>query len=531
MEQQTHGITYTVSQIHDPGKPTQKKFKILHIDDDESLLYLSKKIIENQDPKFIVTSVTDPKYVLENHSKFDCIISDYQMPEMNGIELAEALRKISETPFVLYTGQGSEEVAEKGFQVGIDDYLRKEMHPAHYHVLTKRILSLVQRKRAENKLIEKSKELTDMFVRSLDAIFQVDIRRGVTWFNPAFQEIYGFSKEELSKMGMGIIDCLHEDDRAQFQEDLNNLVTSKMERYTSLNRWITKQGLVVWLESNIMAIKEDGKFIGVNIIARNVTKRMQAELDLRASNWAKNERLKELTCLYYIDRLLADSDFTIHEIFQKVVDIVPSGWQYSEVSEARIIFEGEIYGSSSLGSQWSQVAEIRVNDVVKGFLEVYYLEEKPEFDEGPFLLEERELVNTLAENIGKFVEKQHLKAELRESEERYKNLIDNASDIIQSVNLDGRFVFVNKSFEDVLGYSFEEVEKMNVFDIIHSDHLEHCMELFSKVIAGETVKNIKTVFVAKDGKSVSLEGNAVPRILDGKVIATHSFFHEVRAHG
>ena len=87
MDQLGQDITYTMSQLYDPVKTTQKKFKILHIDDDENILYLSKKIIETQDPEFSVTSVSDPNYVLENHSKFDCIISDYQMPGINGIEL------------------------------------------------------------------------------------------------------------------------------------------------------------------------------------------------------------------------------------------------------------------------------------------------------------------------------------------------------------------------------------------------------------------------------------------------------------
>jgi PAS domain S-box-containing protein len=119
---------------------------------------------------------------------------------------------------------------------------------------------------------------------------------------------------------------------------------------------------------------------------------------------------------------------------------------------------------------------------------------------------------------------------LQKSEERYRNLIENAKELIQSVAPDGRFLFVNKAWRDTLGYTAEDLPKLTVFDVLHPDSLLHCREIFSKTLNGESVQNLEAVFVAKNGSRILVEGNAVPRIEGGKVIATHGFFLDCTDH-
>lgn len=116
---------------------------------------------------------------------------------------------------------------------------------------------------------------------------------------------------------------------------------------------------------------------------------------------------------------------------------------------------------------------------------------------------------------------------LDESEERYRTLIENASDLIQSVRPDGSFEFVNKAWFDKLGYSRDEMERMHIWDIIHPDSLETCMAHFQAAVQGEPIDHVTAVFVAKDGTAIPVEGDARLRMLDGQVIATHSFFRDV----
>lgn len=116
---------------------------------------------------------------------------------------------------------------------------------------------------------------------------------------------------------------------------------------------------------------------------------------------------------------------------------------------------------------------------------------------------------------------------LIESEERYRTLIENASDLIQSVRPDGTFEFVNKAWYDRLGYTPEEVANMHVWDIIHPDSFDSCMVHFEEAVKGTPLDNLGAVFMAKDGSAVPVEGDAHSRFLDGKVIATHSIFRDI----
>jgi PAS domain S-box-containing protein len=116
---------------------------------------------------------------------------------------------------------------------------------------------------------------------------------------------------------------------------------------------------------------------------------------------------------------------------------------------------------------------------------------------------------------------------LVESEERYRAVIENASDMIQSCRPDGSFEFVNRAWVEKLGYTEEDLKDLVVWDIIDPESLGHCQELFMRAIQGETVQDVLATFITKDGRKLPVEGDATSRFVDGKVIATHSFFRDI----
>ena len=101
------------------------------------------------------------------------------------------------------------------------------------------------------------------------------------------------------------------------------------------------------------------------------------------------------------------------------------------------------------------------------------------------------------------------------------------SDLVQSVDAQGRFLFVNQTWRRVLGYSEEDLAAMHVFQIIHPDSLAHCQVAFAQLFEGKPLLGAEVSFVAKDGRKVTLLGNVVPRIVDGRVVATKGFFQDV----
>jgi PAS domain S-box-containing protein len=124
-------------------------------------------------------------------------------------------------------------------------------------------------------------------------------------------------------------------------------------------------------------------------------------------------------------------------------------------------------------------------------------------------------------------DRRRVEEKVRWSEERLQDLFDNASDLIQSVSPDGDFLFVNKTWRETLGYSQTEVASLNLWDIIHPDSMAHCREIFQRVISGETVSGVEAVFVAKDGRSIVIEGNVSCRREDGKPVSTRGIFRDV----
>ncbi|HWR88911.1 MAG TPA: EAL domain-containing protein [Dissulfurispiraceae bacterium] len=116
---------------------------------------------------------------------------------------------------------------------------------------------------------------------------------------------------------------------------------------------------------------------------------------------------------------------------------------------------------------------------------------------------------------------------LKESEERYRDLFENANDLIQSVTPDGRFLYVNKAWRDTLGYSPEELENLTIFNVLSPECQPHCAEVFQRVMAGEDVGIIETEFMTKDGKRITIEGSVNCKVVNGAVVSTRGIFRNI----
>ena len=136
------------------------------------------------------------------------------------------------------------------------------------------------------------------------------------------------------------------------------------------------------------------------------------------------ERIKELNCLYDISSFRDATDFSLDAILQTVVDFIPPAIQYPEITCARLIFGGyEITTKNFKDTRWKLSREITVNNEWIGTLEVCYLEEKPELEEGPFLKESKNLINAVAESIAKIIEREEAEAEIRKHQGHIEALI------------------------------------------------------------------------------------------------------------
>lgn len=124
--------------------------RVLHVDDDDEELKFAKLFLEEADPAIHVDSILSASEALRKlrRRSYDCIISDYSMPGIDGVQFCRRTRETLSIPFIMYTGKGSEEVAAAAFDAGADDYVRKEVDPCHYRVLASRIRLIVEKYRA-----------------------------------------------------------------------------------------------------------------------------------------------------------------------------------------------------------------------------------------------------------------------------------------------------------------------------------------------------------------------------------------------
>jgi PAS domain S-box-containing protein len=177
-----------------------------------------------------------------------------------------------------------------------------------------------------------------------------------------------------------------------------------------------ERGITYWDWTLAPVTNEDGQVEGLVLSLLDVTERVRAEEVLQERTKELDERVKELNCLYGISALVEKPGVSLAEIFQGTVDLIPPAWQYPEITGARVTLEGDEFRTVhfSENATWQQSADIIVHGQPSGSVEVCYLEEKPESDEGPFLIEERSLINAIAERLGEIIKQVRAEALLRE---------------------------------------------------------------------------------------------------------------------
>jgi DNA-binding CsgD family transcriptional regulator len=131
---------------------------------------------------------------------------------------------------------------------------------------------------------------------------------------------------------------------------------------------------------------------------------------------ALRERIKELNCLYGVSQLAERYLYSLDELLQELVNFLPYSWQYPEITCARVLFKGETFTSDRFKvTNWRQSSRIYMYHEAVGECDIFYLEECPPADEGPFLKEERALLDAVAEQIGTIATRISSDLELQET--------------------------------------------------------------------------------------------------------------------
>ena len=612
-----------------------------------------KSFLGQADESLHVESVASPEEALRllRSETYDCIVSDYQMPSTNGIELARRIRETSDIPFIIYTGPGSEEVAEAAFTVGIDDYIRKESGLSHFQVLAKRIRSVVEERKAVEELIQSEERyrtllehlpdpvtvrigdrrvyatmraaellgyddtsellaanimefvatddwpiIVDRMKRreageELPSLYEIKTRktdgstiyleihtapidyqgtpallnsmRDVTarkrmeealrrsekqyrtlleegmdsvaivvdseyvYVNKAFVEMLGYSVSEM--VGMRTSEIVDPRDAGLLAEIIERRKKGEKQRIYYEIRARKKDGSLIWMAISSISAEFEGKRATISN-SRDITERKKMEEVLEERNWALGKRVKELECLYGIRQLVEQPGISLDRIFRDAVKLVPPAWQHPDVTCARVTVGDDVFETENFReTEWRQSSDVVVNGVKEGVLDVFYLEEMPEFDEGPFLVEERSLINEISGRLGIIIERKRMEEALKASENKFRQLFENEPGYCYMISPEGKILDINESALETLGYEKSEVlGKPFLTTIYSSSSREKAKRLFEKWRETGELRDEELMIITRGGEErpVLLSVSAV-KDAEGCLLSTVSVQRDI----
>ena len=183
------------------------------------------------------------------------------------------------------------------------------------------------------------------------------------------------------------------------------------------------------------------------------TERKRLEHDLA-------ERVKEIQCFYSISSIVEKSRITLDELYQEVADLLPEAWQYPEITCARVIINNKRFETENwCETKWKQSSDIKVHGVKAGAIEICCLEERPPIGTSPFLMEEKLLIDSVAERLGKITERMLAEEALRESKELFEKtfISQRAAIFILDAQIPPVVMDCNPAALEMFGYSRQEV--------------------------------------------------------------------------
>ncbi|MCD6248923.1 MAG: PAS domain S-box protein [candidate division Zixibacteria bacterium] len=286
----------------------------------------------------------------------------------------------------------------------------KQGNITHYKGLVEDITELQQTIKSQ-KL--KDEEI-NIILNSVPAfIFYKDRDNRFIRVNKSMTDVTGLSREQIE--GKTVFELFPENAEQYWQDDLE-VINSGIPKRNIIEPMVVGDN-TLWVQTDKIPYRDSsGNIVGIIGFSQDITERKRIEKALQRKSHDLSERIKELNCLSSVLQIEMDTNLSLDETIQSIVDIIPQSWQYPEITRSRIVVSKRIYTTDNFAeSERCQSAIITVSGKIKGKIEVFYTEERPEIDDGSFQAEERELINTLAATIGLYLERKRIEADLHAS--------------------------------------------------------------------------------------------------------------------
>ncbi|WP_114751012.1 PAS domain S-box protein [Pleomorphovibrio marinus] len=325
--------------------------------------------------------------------------------------------------------------------------------------------------------------------------------------NEAYCEIYGYTKEEL--IGKPFTMMVAPKKRKSIQELHDAFFINGKEPPTNVEV-IKKNGekIIVSVFADLL-VNPDGERFKITSVT-DITKEKIISDNLDNTLLRLKERAKEQACLIEIISLGSEMN-NVRELLGSVSSIISKGYQFSEKTSVSITYGEAIFRSSPFKKS-SHFQSFKKKTKENKTLEVTVFNHTK--NKVPFLPEEQTLLNSIGSNLVLTINHYINSTQIEESERRFKSLVQRGADLICIVDAEGRYRFVSPNYENLLGYSSEDLLGKTGFDFIHPEDLPKIKAAFEKHQEQEKITSPAYRFKAKDGSYFWLQGTSTNLVDD-----------------
>ncbi len=441
--------------------------RVLVVDDNADLVDVVAEFLGREHDAIETATAASAEEALEGirADPPDCVVSDYDMPGRNGLELLRDIRETEpDLPFILFTGKGSEEIASEAISAGVTEYLQKGTATEQYAVLANRIERAVGERRARKRQAETQRRFT-MLVENLPGMsYRCRNERGwpMEYVSDGCEELTGYTADQLVS---GEIEwgekVLHPDDRESMWESVQR-ATAAGEPFQVTYRIRDADGEIRWCWEQGQAVEREGETAAIEGFITDITPRKRREQELRAERDFTESALNALEDMFFV----VDPET---ERLVRWNDRVPerTGYADSEMTGMRATeFVAQEHRERAIEAMSRAVTEgtttVEVDLLTADGQRVPY-----EFRGTLIHDEDGELLGIAA--VGRDTSDR----EERERElERYETVIQAVSDPVYALDDDGVLMFVNDATEAMTGYDAEELVGSHIRTIIAEEGAE-----------------------------------------------------------
>jgi len=469
-------------------QPSEPGLSALIIEDDTHERIAIRRALRNQVQSFLECENAEEALDRLEHSpsEFDVIISDLKLPGMDGLSLFRTIRQMKcSCPFILLTGNGSEQIAIEAFKAGIDDYLIKASHNGYLDILSPLVSQVVNhhRLKTRNELLELSlKEANDRFQQFMEqyqGIFWLtdyEEPRRLVYVSPNYEIIWDRPAQYLQLNSWDWLDAVHPHDRSRIKQTYLNLTSQKGfdETYQILRsdgslRWIHDRGFLLTHSSGIP--------YRIVRLSEDITDRTTISEALKASEERFAQFMAHLPGLAYMKDehyryMYLNPSFTTtfnlplnHWIGKTVQDVLPKD------TAARLHQNDEWVLSRR--ESLETIEHIPLEDGPHQYLTVKF----------PILRhEESPIMGGVSIDIT-----ERLKAEMQRDQ-----IFSLSPDLMCIIGTDGYLKKINPAFEKLLGYSQEELLSEPLIFFTHPDDRAATLAVFKQLAQENDILDFQT---------------------------------------